>query len=533
MAQTSSAPVEATFPDTTSTRSITSADALASAAPETQAGLPVPPLQIGGYLDLAVGYSTNAQGGPSGTSSNDSFMRGTVGGYLQYIKPRLSANLAYSLTGVYWAKFHRQNHLSNRLNLTSHFVAIPDMLVVKANAYAAPADLTRAGAVSASGEPISQFNTRDTYGYFVQPDFMLRFKDYLISTLSAGHGGVFFVRPGTTDTTLPPPPITPARDAYSTILTEEVGSGTYFERLHFSVIGSYAQFSQMVRSQRTEEVAANLSYAVTRYLKVFGIGGYDDFKSTQTLARDLSGPTGLGGVTFGEGPEFTATVEAGTQHNMPTYMGSVRWIITPLTQFIAEATDTINTPQGDILANLARQGVTNFGNFSSSGLYGFGSNNIDSGMGVGPISGFSPIGSNGLALDNGIYRLRALQANLSHKADRTTITLGAFADERDRLDVTPGSVLPRTSIYGLRASASHQLNQYLTATATTSYSIANEFGGHDRVFYISVMGNYRLTEHIDLYLTNHYSHRESKSLVGFVNAPVSEDQIILGLRAHI
>ena len=525
VAQTTASPVDATLPDTRA-----GTDISAPAATETTGTLPIPPLQIGGYIDAAVGYSTNGRGGTGGKGSDDSFLRGTLGGYLQYFHPRLSADLSYSLTGIYWSKFHSQNHITNRLNLTSRLVAIEDTLIVRANAFAAPADLTRAGSLSASGEPTSRFNTRDTYGYFVQPEYIQRFKDFFTSTLSFGHGGVFFVRPGTAATV--PPPITPARNSYSTTITEEIKSGTYFERLQWSVIGSYAQFNQTVRSQRSEEGLVNFTYAATRWLKVFGIGGYNDFRSTTTLAKNLSGPTGLGGVTLTNGADLTVTVEAGTQNNFPTYMGSVRWIISPLTHFIAEATDAVSTPQGDILSRLARQGVTNFGNFNSGGLYGLGLNNIDTGTGLGSIGGFSSFGPGGLALDNGIYRIRSLYGTLQHSSDRNTFSLGVFATERDRLDVPVTKVLPRTSVYGLRATAGRQLNQYMTVSANLTYSIGNEFGGHDQIFHASVVGNYRLTEMIDLYLTNHYSHRDSKSLAGFVNAPVSEDQIILGIRAH-
>jgi len=484
--------------------------------------IPLPPLQWGGYADLAEGYSTNAQGGFGGTGTSDTFTRGTIGTYLQYARPRLSANLNYSLTGVYWGKTHDQNHLTNRLNLTSRLIAIPDTLVVTANAYAAPADLTRLGAVSASGEPVSRYNSRDTYGYFVRPQFTLRYKDYLTSDLSLGHGGVFFVTPSAA-AIFPPPPITPAQNALSTTLTEQLTSGTYFERLQFSAIGSYGQFSQTVRSQRTEEGLLNVSYALTRYLKVFGIGGYDDYKSSTTLAKNLSGPTGLGGFTLSDGPDFTLTAEAGTQNNLPTYMGSLRWIISPLTQFVASATDSITTPQGDILSRL--------GGLSGGGLGDPGSlGNV--GLGGSSYNGNLPFSPGGLALDNAIYRIRSIEGSLTHTDDRNTYTASVFANERDRLDVTPVSVLPRTSVYGLRGVVTRTLNADFTATASATYSIGDEFGGHDRVFYADAIVTYHLTAIIDLYLTDHYTDRESKNLVGFTNAPVSEDQVILGIRAH-
>lgn len=502
-----------------------------------ESALPIPPLQFGAYADLAEGYSTNARG-DAGGGAGDSFTRGTIGGFVQYYKPRLNADLSYSLTGVYWAKHHDQNHLTNRLNLMSRLIAVPDMLVVTANAFAAPADLTRLGPRSAAGEPISRFNTRDTYGYYVSPDFQLRFKDYLINNLSLSHGAVFFVTPQTSTVT-PPPPIVPAQNAYSTTLTDQLTSGTYFSRLQFSVIGSYAQFSQTTQTERTAEGLVSFTYAITRWLKVFGIGGYSEFKSTTPLGRNLNGPTGLGGVTLKNGPDFTLTLEAGTQHNLPTYIGSFRWRISPLTEFVAEATDSITTPQGDILSNLARGyagfggigGPSGLGNFG--GNFGFGNpsiNNVDTGFGS---YGGGYFGHGGLALDNSIYRIRSVIGYLTHTDERMTYRVGLFGNERDRLDVTPGIKLPRTSVYGVTASASRQMNEKLSATVTASYSLGNEFGGHDRVFYVDGIANYRLSPTLDIYLTNHYDRRSSTNLIGFVNVPASEYQVILGIRAHI
>lgn len=476
----------------------------------------IPPVEFSGYGDLAEGYSTNSQGTAGSAGKDDTFTRGRIGFDLRYVKPRLTANLSYSLTGTYWSKFHRQNHLTNRLNLASRLIAIPDMLFVSANAFAAPADLTRLGPSSASGEPISRFNSRDTYGYSVRPQFVLQFKDYLKNSLTVSHSAVFFVRPST-DPTAPPPPIAPARDALTTSVMDELSSGSNFDRVKFSVIGSYTQSSQSVRSQRVAEALGNISYAVTRFLKVFGTGGYSDFKSSQKLAKDLSGPTGLGGVTLSDGPDFELTAEAGVQNNFPTYMGSLRWVISPLTRIVARATDSITTPQGDILSRLAQMGGGDF-------------TNIGTGLGAG---GNTPLSPGGLALDNSIYRIRSIDASLVHTGESTTYTASLFANERDRLDVTPGTVvLPRTSVYGVRTAASHKLGANLTATASATYSLGNEFGGHDRVFYGDAGLNYRLSETIDLYLTDHYTHRESKNLVGFSNAPVSEDQVIVGIRAH-
>jgi predicted porin len=445
-------------------------------------------------------------------------MRGRVGADLHYDKPRLLINANYVLTAQYWGKSHRQNHISHRLNLSSRLTVVPEMLFLNTNAFASPAELTRGGGLSASGEPIDRFNSRDVYGYSVSPEFLLRFQDYATSSLTASHGGVFFVRPAT-DNSGTPPPITPAQNAFSTMATEQLSSGTYFDRVQWKLIGSYSQSTQTVRTQTQEEGLANLTYALTHAVRVFVTGGYSNYKSSVTLAKDLSGPTALGGITYTLGPDVVFTAEAGTQHNFPTYMGSARWSITPLTMFIAEATDEITTPQGDILSRLGG---------------GVGGGDLGGGLGLGSYGGSSPFGPGGLPLDNSINRVRRVEATLTHTLDQLHLSVSAFGTERDRLDVPVNSpVLPRTSVYGLRASASRALNSHMTAVISTSYSRGNEFGGRDNIISADASVTYHLSDTIDLYLSDHFVHRDSRNLAGFTNAPLTEDQVIVGIRARI
>jgi hypothetical protein len=510
MAQDTNAPSASPSPDTGATNG------------DESLNLPaVPPVELRAFVDLAQGYSTNAQAGGSGGGEGDTFTRGRVGVNFHYDKPRLFADLGYILTGSYWAKFHKLNHLSNRLNLASRLIAIPDMLFISANAFASPADLTRPGARSASGEPISRYNTRDTYGYMVRPEFILHFKDYLTNTLSGSQGGVFFVTPSTS-TTSPPPPIVPAQNSLSTSVSDQLASGSYFERLRFELLGSYSQFSETVRTQRETQGLLSLYYSVTRYLTIFGSGGYSDFRSTQHLAKDLSGPTGIGGITLSDTPDFVLTLEAGTQNNFPTYLGMLHWSISPLTHLIINATNGINTPQGEILARLSQTGSYGDGNF----------NDMGTGLGTVPTNGYAPFPPGGLALDNSLNRVQSIEGNLVHTDEINTFTVGAFANARDRLDVPPGQPITRTSVYGFRGAASRKLGTDTTATLSATYSLGNEFGGHDRVFYGDAHINHRLSETLDLYLTNHYTRRDSKNQTGFTSTAVSEDQVILGIRAN-
>jgi uncharacterized protein (PEP-CTERM system associated) len=479
----------------------------------------LPPMTWNAFAEISEGYSSSARG----SGHDDSFTRGTIGGALHYSHPRLNADASYSLSGEYWAKYHALNHLSQRLNLASQLIAIPETLVVRGNAFATPANLTRVGDISANGEPTSRYNTRDTYGYMVSPELLLRFKDYVNSTTTASQGGVFFVRPSSGNTGNVPP-IDPARSSLSTMISQQFSSGSWFERLNWSVVGSYAQYSQSVRTQRQTEGMATLKYAVLRELNLFVVGGYSEFKSTTVLARDVSGPTAMGGFTYNPNPDLVFTFEAGSQHNFPTYMGSVRWMISPMTQFVAEATDGISTPQGDILGRLGNTGATGYGSFG----------NLGTSLGAGSFNGYSPIGPGGLALDNSINRSRSINASLVHTDERMRYTLSVFASERDRLDVAPGTpTLPRSSVYGVRADVQRTLNVDMTANLSAGWSRGNEFGGRDDIYSADLRLNYHLSQFIDLFLTNNVVHRDSVGLVGVSTGNFTEDQVLIGIRARI
>jgi hypothetical protein len=479
----------------------------------------LPPMTWNAFAEIAEGYSTNARGG----GQDDTFTRGTIGGALHYNHPRLSADASYALSGQYWSKYHGLNHLSQRLNLASQLVAVPEMLFVRANAFATPTNLTRVGDISAGGDATSRYNTRDTYGYSVAPQMLLRFKDYVTSSTTATHGGVFFVRPST-DNSGNVPPIDPARNSLSTTISQEFSSGTWFERLQWSAVGSYSQYSQSVRTQRQTEGIGTLNYAVLRELKLFVVGGYSDFKSSTVLARDVSGPTAMGGFTYNPTPDLIFTFEAGSQHNFPTYMGSLRWTLSPMTQIIAEATDGISTPQGDILGRLGGMGATGYGSFGDLGTS----------LGAGGFNGYSPIGPGGLALDNSINRSRSINASFVHSDDRMRYTLSVFGSERDRLDVAPGTpVLPRTSVYGVRANVTRTFNADMNGDLSAGWSRSNEFGGRDDIYSADIRVNYHLSEHVDLFLTNHVVHRDSVGLVNVSTGNLTEDQVLIGIRGRL
>ena len=515
-------------------------NAPAAAAPETQGptnapaqagppASPVPTFQWHAGIDVAAGYTTNAYAASSPGDLSDEFTRAQINLSAQYLGPRLSASLAYSLSSDYYARFHNLDRLENYLSAAAESEVITDTLFLHASAFATPTALTRVGSLSSSGGSISDFNSRDSYGYSFSPELRLHFEDFATSILTGSQGGVFFVRPSTGNPGVPIP-IGDVQNALSTSVSEELVSGTYFGRLQWDFSGNYTEINEQFQTERQESGTGTLSYALTRWLTVMGTGGYAEFKSTVPLSKNLNGPIGFGGFTFRNGEDFTLTAEAGTQYNFPVYQGSLHWNLTPLTSIVGDVNDSVTTPQSNILSNLGNftpgaTGVTvppTTPQIPSSNSFGsFG----------GQFNSPTPVSPYGLSLDNFVYRQRRANLAMIHTAERTNYTLSFYGTERDRLT---NVVLPygnRDSYYGVSLGATRQMRADLTGGASISYSLANEFGGHDRILGLNAGLNYKLSQTFAVYLQTNYLDRSGAHLVGVPNIGASEAEVLVGIQA--
>ncbi|MDE2181821.1 MAG: hypothetical protein KGJ78_02240 [Alphaproteobacteria bacterium] len=493
--------------------------------------------QFDAGLDLAAVYASNAQGGP--VSQADEYLRGQLNLAYQYMGPRLTASAAYALTGLYHARFNHLNRIENRLNLTADGEAYPETLFVHARAFAEPLQLTRVGSISPGGGSISDLNSRDTYGYSVGPELRFDLSDFASSTTSATQGGVFFVRPTTGNPGVAPPVALP-QNTQSIDVSEKIASGPAFTQMQWTIVGSYDEQSQKAQTDRQYGGALSINYALTRWLAVVGTGGYSNFKATVPLTRDLNGPIGLGGVRLTYGTTFSLTVEGGIQHNFTSYLGSLQWAWSPLTQLMGFATDSVTTPQSSLLSNLTTLAAIPGGGFSSgwsqygatsSGWSDFGATSgepLTSGSDI-----VSLVPTNGLPLDNAIYRDRSGGLTLSHTLERTTLSLSGFATVRDQLSKLPIEPTTRTSMFGGRLAAIRQMWPDLQGTAEVSYTFANEFGGHDRILSAQLGALYHMSDYIDLFGTANYIRRDGRNLIGVPNAALSDIVLMIGVKARI
>jgi uncharacterized protein (PEP-CTERM system associated) len=500
----------------------------ASQVGDTQPVVQVPLLQLFGAIDLGETYTTNA-GGETGlpVSSSDEYTRAQLqlGARYNSRYSQLFAN--YSLVGDYYGKYHVLNEYLNYLNMAGAAQVIPDHLYLNATAFASPTLTNRLGAISPGGELLSSPNNSNSYGYQVQPQFIMRLEDIATSTTSVSEGGAFFVYPSSVGA-----PggqiISPVQNATSFDANERLASGNYFGRLQWSLVGDYNKLDEQTFSETQQSGTLNLGYAVDRTFTLLATGGYSDFSATVPLPKSLTGPTALGGFSLKPSPSFNLTAQAGIRNQYPTYLGSLHWNIGPLTTMDGILTDAITTPVGGILGNLS----------------GFGNTLLDPTLGTVAVTstplgqGFtsqlgttSPFLSQGLSLDNSIYHDRQANLTITRTIDRMDYSLGFYGDVRRQVDVIPGQD-PNSALYGVNASVTRKLWPDLSGYVNASYSYANEFGGHDQILYGTVGLSYSVSETFSLYVLDRYIHRNVSDVTSVPETPLTDDEVVVGLRRN-
>ena len=493
-----------------------------------------PRFLLDGAIDLSEGYTTNAGGQQNGSRNPSSFTRGEADVGLHYKGPRLVADWNSSLSGYYYADAHDQNQLSNQLNLATKSVVVPDHLFFNANAFAAPISLSRVGSLSANQASVSNSNNRQSYGYVAEPIYTMRLGDYAVSQTSLSQNSLFVGQPFTASTGTVVP-VAPDQTTRSTTVSEQISSSPYFGPLSWNLTGSYADTNQTAQdtthtnqSQQQTKGIVDLTYAVDRSFAVLGTAGYNDFESSVPLTKNVSGPTALAGVRFTYGPTFNLVAQAGVSNNFPTYRGSLYWSVTPTFSINGSLTDSISTPQGDVLNNLATLAASADGTFFNSQSFYWQTQQ----QALSPqFATVSPVPTLGLALDNSINRDRNAQLGFVHQDERTQYGVSFFGDVRDRLDVITDGSSPRSWLYGVRLNASRQFRHDLTGYSGVSYSVASEFGGQDRIITVSGGLNYAMAKDLDCYVTAQYLQRQSSGQIILTqNVPLSDLVTIVGIR---
>ena len=440
-----------------------------------------------------------------------------------------------SVTSDAYARFSQLDNVTNRLSLTATGTVIPDQLFLNVSAFATPAILNRVQAISPNGGPVPTISDNDTYGYSVQPNYVFRFDNYATSTTSLRQGGFFVsAAPASGNSPL----VVQAQNTNSVNATEKIASGSYFSDMQWSLSGIYNKNNQKTGSQTQTQGTAEIDYQIDHSLAVFGTGGYSGFTATVPLNKNLSGPAGTLGLRLSNGPMFEVMAQGGVQNNLPTYVASLLWQITAMTTLTGSLTNSVSSPQGEILNNLSAlagsgpNAISNIGAGASPAIDQVSSTlaGNENPATTSQVSTTSPIPAQGLALDASINNSRTGTLSLMHQSERTQYSLTLTANTRDNLGGAIALPNQRTSLYEATVLAQRELRMDLTGHVSSSFSYANEAGGHDRIVTVEAGLSYALSKTLNIYLLDQYLYREIHGEVNVTSTTLSEDLAVIGLR---
>jgi len=459
----------------------------------------IPGFQFGARVNLAETYATNASGSSAAGARSDWLTIAGVGLTMNEHSARVSLDANYSGMVSFYANGTQSTQFTNDLQAAATVVAIPDYVNFRANAFAQPVVISNVGFVTANGN-LSSNGYRNSYGFSAGPDITFRLGSFASSITSATYGASYFTEPAGSSFTGIPGVLGPQNTTMRSF-SEKLVSGPDFSRLNWSAV---AMMQEMDRPQGlfSEKAAlGHFQFAITREIALLGTGGYDFIHNTIPLGRDLSGPVGTGGIALTLGEDFLLQFEVGQKYNDISYQGSLRWNIGPTAVLTGSATDTITTPEGQMLDNLSSLVSTSGGGLaSSSALYANGT--------AATLSSFSAQQSGSLTYNQNISRYQRLSLAYSQDFARDHANVEVFAMRQTVLDrIFVGQ--PVNNSWGVTGSIGHDLSRLMIASVGAGYSNYEEFGGHASIYNVNGALTYTLSPDTSVYLRTDYMTRDS------------------------
>ena len=466
----------------------------------TFAGSLIPGFQLNAAVNLSETYATNATGYSTGGDQGDFLTIAGLSLDMHEHSRRVSVDANYNGQVYYYARGGQQTQFTNDLQAVATVSAIPDYLTVLGRAFAQPVVISNSGFASANGI-VDPNGYRNAYGFSGGPDFTLKLGDFASSDLQATYGAAYFTNPeGITNFNLIPGVAGPENITQRNV-TETLKSGPDFTRLNWTVQG---QFSEMDRSQglfSDKSGVGTLAYRITSEIALLGTGGYDKISNTRKLGKDVSGPIGMGGVQVVIGPDFNFVAEVGQKYNDLSFQGSLRWNITATSSLTGQATDSVSTPEGQLLDSLSNLTASLNGDLTSSNnIYGNGS--------VASLAAFNAqsLGSMSFTQNIARYQRVSLAYGLDFERDHSSVQVfGEKMTQLDTIFIGP----PVTSSWGMQASYGHNLSRVTTATLGAGYIYYQELGGHAKTFNVSGQIDYELGPRTRIYFRTDYYNREA------------------------
>jgi hypothetical protein len=467
--------------------------ACAASAVQAQVVPPVgPPPAFGltAAVNASESYVSNASGLAAGSQSDFISTIGFSAGMHDHTR-RVTFDLNYALDADFYARDSQRTQITNHLFALGIVEAIPDYLTIKATAFATPVLLSNAGIVTAGNRVVAN-GYSNSFGYTIGPELRFRLGDFASSNTVATYGSTFFANPNGSTPGVIIPGVAGAEDTNYRSAAQSISSGQYFGRFNWSATG---QFNETKRKQgllSQKSGTGRLAYAFNHEFTVLGSLGYQAVTASVPLTGKISGLTVYGGFSWTQGDRFSLTAEAGRSFNQPSYIGSLRYNLTPRTTIVGSLTDVVTTPEAQLLNGQTSPPPP-----------------PPNGTPAPPPGGPNPQ-SPGSPFNQNISRYQTLNLSFQENMERNQAALNFYAT---RQTILSGIFLgpATTESWGGQITYSRNLSPRMTGTAGGSYDITQELGGEARTFRVNGQISYNLSPRMNAFLETDYVDRHSSA----------------------
>jgi uncharacterized protein (PEP-CTERM system associated) len=450
-------------------------------------------------VDASESLTTNS-GGSSANSNTDAITLLGVRADIHDHSRRVSFDANYNGGVDFYANGTQHTQFANYLDALANVIVIPDYVNFIGRAFAQPVVTSSVGIVTADGSVASN-GYSNSYGYSVGPDITFRLGDFATSETNATYGAAYFTAPaGSVAFPLIPGVLGP-QDTTQRSFTERLASGTDFSRLGWALVAADNETDRPQGLLTEKSGIGQLRYAITRGFALLGTGGYDKISNTIPLRKNISGPVATGGFSWTPDEDLSLQVEVGQKYNSPSYQGLLRWNITPSLLISGSATDSIDTPEGQLLNNLSSLSATLDGTLAAaSNVYGNGR--------ASSLASFSTMSAGANSFNQGISRYQRVDFTIAQDFDRNHFNVNLYGSRQTQLDVIFAGQLVNNS-YGGLASYSRDISRATTASIGFGYQNYEELGGSSGLFSVDAQVTYSLGPSTQVYFRGDYLTRDA------------------------
>ncbi len=481
-----------------------------------------PEFQVHASVNFSESYVSNASG-YAGHSTPDYLSILGFSSDVHEHSRRIKLDANYSFVSDFYAKGTIPTQIYNYLQALALIDVVPEYLDLNLRAFAQPIVTSNFGVLSAGNRELPGGFT-NSYGYTATPDLKFHWGSFATFHTIPSYGQVFFATPAGTTPANTIPTYFDAANTTLRSLTEEIDSGSDFNRLNWKLFGQLSETAQPQNLLSEKSGIVDARYALNYEWSLLVTAGYDAISDTQALTHNLSGPVALAGFGLNLGKDFSLQLEAGQRYNSLSFDGNLRYDLSPVSKVTASATDSVQTPASQLLSNLSSLTALPNGTLTSA------SDVLANGT-ASTLSSFDVQSADRLGLNRLTSRYQTVTVSFIEEFGRTQANLSAFGTRMTVL--TPGvGIIPDGEAWGIQLAASRNLSPLLTGTFGGGYTDDREFG--DRASIISAQGelDYSLSRKTSIFLRSAYIHR-SNSDTSVALSPLSGNlddlQVTLGL----